>query len=141
MPKNDWKIEQRRAKVLETKLTHPEKWIREIAKEVWTSNPTVSRDLNAMKQDEAISQILEDLKIKSLNNASQWTDVEDKYIRQLQKKEELTSQEAAVLSAITKSNQQRYSFLQWDGSDDKGWEKAILNEEQLSKIAQRFIKQ
>ena len=98
--------------MIDIKLSHPEKSIRDIAKEVGTSNPTVSRDLQALKQDEALSQLLEELKLRSLANASNGTIVEDKYIMQLQEKDELTSQEAAVLSAITKSNQQRYSFLQ-----------------------------
>lgn len=123
MPKNISKIEQRRIEVAEKKLANPEKSIRTIADEVGCSNPTVCRDLQYLKQDEALQEKLQELKLRSLSNAIIWTETEEKYISKIREQKDINSQDASVVSSITKTNQQRYSFLQGELSDDKWWEK------------------
>ena len=120
MPANKSGIKVRQIEVAEIKLADPKKTTREIGEEIGISKSAVSRDLISLGQDGTIEEHIKTLQENSLTNAVTGTEVEGKYLGQINGKENMTPQEAAVASQIAEKNQKRYSFLKGINSDNHG---------------------
>jgi len=112
-----------RAKVIKATLKDPLKSQREIAKEQWVSDKTVSRVQKEMSQtvlkDDRIVGICEaDLEIIKLWQAE--------LIRRLWDKKALSKMRSWEISQVLAENTRRYTLLKWDATDEQGWIKQVL---------------
>lgn len=122
MSKNQNKIEERKKKVLEAKLTSPSKTQREIAKDVGATKSTIDRDLRALGQDGAIQS---DETINAIKDADLEIVIlgQSILLERFQDESERKNIKARDISTIAKDSQTRYSFLAGENANKDGGEK------------------
>lgn len=112
-------------KVAEQLAKNPHATEREIAKIVWVSNWTAHNAKKELEQtwakDETIQYIV--WASKARIQRVQW--IFDRYIDEVESKDELKRSDVTIIKDIAKDDMQRVTVFGWDVTDEKGWLKDI----------------
>lgn len=112
--KNVWKV-------AEIKVKNPNATYREIQKKTWLSPSTISKATDELKQnwtkDETIAYIVGSAK----NRLKRIADIKDRYIDEVEEKEELDNRDVDLITRIGKEDMSQITVLWWDITDKEWW--------------------
>lgn len=112
-----------RAKVIKATLKNPLASQREIAKQQWVSDKTVSRVQKEMSQtvskDDRILWICD----KDLEIITKW---QQEIMKKLSNPKAVQKMRIWEISTALAESTRRYTLLKWDATDEQGWIKQVL---------------
>lgn len=123
-------------KVAELKIKDPNITYTEIQEKTWLARNTVNKSLKELNsnwtKDETIAYIVTSAK----NRIKRVSALFDRYVEQIEIKEELDNRDVALAKDIVKDDMARVTVLWWDLTKDDGWfTLEWLSKEQLLDIA------